>query len=115
MMATTVRGQSPARQTKVMDSYPGPVKKGRTQKNRKIRFCDNEAVPSKPVMIGRGSADDTQTKPSCKVTKCGKSRCKTCKHIVEGDSFMSNVTGKRYNVSSTNTVMSCDTRNVNIM
>ena len=32
MMATTNRGQSPARQTKVMDSYPGPLKKGRAQK-----------------------------------------------------------------------------------
>ena len=109
MMATKNRGQSPARQTKVMDSYPGPVKKGR---NQKIRFCDNEALPSKPVTIGRGLADDSQTKSSCKVTKCGKSRCKTCKHIVEGDSFVSNVTGKRYNVSSTNTIMSCNTRNV---
>ena len=33
MMATLDRGQSPARHTKVMDSYPGPLKKDRPQKN----------------------------------------------------------------------------------
>ena len=32
MMATFNRGQSPARHTKVMDSYPGPLKKDRPPK-----------------------------------------------------------------------------------
>ena len=66
MMAMLDRGQSPARHTKVMDSYPGPLKKDRPQKNHNIRSCDDEAKPSS---VGRGGAEDTQTNPSCKVTE----------------------------------------------
>ena len=46
------------------------------------------------------------------VTKCGSNRCKTCKHIVEGSTFCSNTTGRRYNVKSNNAVMTCATKNV---
>ena len=69
MMATLDRGQSPARHTKVMDSYLGPLKKDRPQKNRNIRSCDDEATSLKPSSVGRGGAEDTQTNPSCKVTE----------------------------------------------
>ena len=55
MMATTNREQSPARQTKVMDSYPGPLKKDRAQKTRS---CDDEATSSKPISIGRDGVED---------------------------------------------------------
>ena len=39
-------------------------------------------------------------------------RCKTCFHIVEGDSFTSNITNVKYNVVSPNSDMDCSTRNV---
>ena len=46
------------------------------------------------------------------VSRCGKNRCKTCKNIVEGDSFCSNTTGKQYTVKSREAVMTCATKNV---
>ena len=57
-------------------------------------------------------AEVSQANPSCSVAKCGKSRCKTCKHIVEGDSFTSNVTGRKYKVISNNPIMSCEARSI---
>ena len=96
----------------MIDSYPGPLKKDRAQKNYKTRSCDDEATSSKPVSIGRDGVEDTQANPSCTVTKCGKSRCKTCKYIVDGDSFTSNTTGRKYNIISNNHTMNCETKNV---
>ena len=46
---------------------------------------------------------------SCSVVACANHRCKT---IVEGNSMTSNVTGRKYNVVSTNDTMSCATKNV---
>ena len=92
MMATSSRGQLPARQTKVVDSCPSPLKEGRTHKNRKTGSSDNDVLSSKPT--GRGRADDFQDQsgdPSGGyVRKCGRSRCKTCTHITEGRTFVSN-------------------------
>ena len=48
---------------------------------------------------------------SC-VVGCGGSRCKTCKHLVVGSSFASNVTGKSYNISCPRGSISCGTKNV---
>ena len=97
--------------TWLKDHYPGPLKEGKTLKRNKISACDNDATASKPVATGR-VVDDTQDRSSSKVTKCGNSRCKTCRHIVEGSSFSSNVTGKKYDVISDGMTMSCDTKNV---
>ena len=43
------------------------------------------------------------------VTKCGSSRCETCKHMVEGDSLISN---NKYNIVSPSSGMDCGTCNV---
>ena len=48
---------------------------------------------------------------SC-VVRCGGSRCKTCKHLVVGNSFASNVTGKSYNISCPRGSIRCGTKNV---
>ena len=44
--------------------------------------------------------------------RCGGSRCKTCKHLVVGNSFASNVTGKSYNISCPRGSIRCGTKNV---
>ena len=66
-------------------------------------------MPSEPTSVGRGMVEATQ--PACTVTKCGSSRCKTCKHMVEGDSLISNVTNSKYNIVSPSG-MDCGTCNV---
>ena len=111
-MVTHNRGRSLARQTKVMDSCHSPLKNGRHTSNS--LSCDNDASTSKPTNVGRVVADDTQDSitKSCLVRKCGKSRCKTCKHIIEGDSFSSNTTSRQYLVVSPNTSITCETKNV---
>ena len=48
---------------------------------------------------------------SC-VVRYGGNRCKTCKHLVVGNSFASNVTGKSYNISCPRGSISCGTKNV---
>ena len=49
-MATSSRGQLPARRTKVVDPCPGPLKEGRKQKNSNIRSRDIDAMASKPAL-----------------------------------------------------------------
>ena len=34
--------------------------------------------------------------PTCNVTKCASKRCMTCKHLVLGSGFSSNLTNKNY-------------------
>ena len=46
---------------------------------------------------------------SC-VVRCGGSRCKTCKHLLVGNSFASNMSGKSY-ISPRGSI-SCGTKNV---
>ena len=46
------------------------------------------------------------------VTKCGSDRCKTCNHLVEGNSFTSNITKVNYNVVSPDDDIDCGTSNV---
>ena len=50
--------------------------------------CRYDAMSSKPI-VGRVMADVPQ---SLRVSKCGSDRCKTCVHIIQGDSFTSNTT-----------------------
>ena len=57
-MATNTRGWSLARQTKVMDSYPSPLKKGR-QGNKNSSY-DNDVASSKPASAGRDTIEATQ-------------------------------------------------------
>ena len=46
------------------------------------------------------------------VCACGSSRCKACRHVSQGSTFVSNVTQKSYNVISSNSLMNCNTTNV---
>ena len=108
-MATNTRGRSLARQTKVMDSYPSPLKKGR--QGDTTSSCDNDVASSKPASVGRDATEATQDTNTV-ASRCGKNRCKTCKHMIEGDSFVSNTTGKKYAIKSREAVMTCTTKNV---
>ena len=73
--------------------------------------CNNDVSPSKPCSQGRGEIDALHANNSC-VVRCGGSRCKTCKHLVVGNSFASNVTRKSYNISCPRGSISCGTKNV---
>ena len=88
-MATNNRGRSLARQTKVMDSCPSPLKKGRHAHTSPS--CDFDVTSQKPTSVGKDVTEVTQDTNTI-VSRCGKNRCKTCKNIVEGDSFSSNTT-----------------------
>ena len=93
-MATKTRGRSLARQTKVTDSCPSPLKKGR--QGNATSSCDNDDVSSKPTHVGRDTTEalqDNDTVVSC----CSSKKCKT---------------GKKYTVKSREAVMTCTTQNV---
>ncbi len=82
-----------------------------------VTVCANNAVSLKPVDTGRDTTDiHTQTNTVdcavCTVCTCGSSRCKTCRHVSQGSTFVSNVTQKSYAVTSSNSSMNCDTANV---
>ena len=109
-MAAVNRGQPPARHTKVVDSYPSPLKEDRPQKNSKP-----DSRPGNDVSLSKSSErsqTDEAVGNTTTVYQCRKPRCKTCKHLREGDKFTSNVTGKTYSVQSRNQVMTCETKNV---
>ena len=89
-MVSFNRGQLPARKTKVVDENQRPLKTGSPGCGG---VCNNDVSPSKPCSQGRGGIDAVHANNSC-VVCCGGSRCKTCKHLVVGNSFASNVTGK---------------------
>ena len=108
-MATKTRGRSLARQIKVTDSCSSPLKKGR--QGSATSSCDIDVVSSKPTHVGRDATEAPQDTDTV-VSRCGSKKCKTCKHIVEGDSFCSNTTGKKYTVKSREAVMTCATQNV---
>ena len=85
-MASINRGQPPAWHTKGVHHGSGCLKAG---SNGLGLDCPNDGIPSKPGVTGRGMADVQMS--FSKVTKCGSDRCKTCIHIVEGNSFTSNL------------------------
>ena len=66
--------------------------------------CRYDAVSSKPIM-GR---DIVEVPQSLRVSKCGSDRCKTCVHMIQGDSFISNT---KYNIVSP-VDMDCGSENV---
>ena len=101
-MASFNRGQPPAQQTKVVHHRPGWIKEGST--GGVSMSCRYDAVSSKPIM-GRDRVDVPQ---SLRVSKCGSDKCKTCVHMVQGDSFISNT---KYNIVSP-VDMDCGSNNV---
>ena len=122
--AAFIRGQSPARQTKVVDHGLGPVKAGQTRLC--VPVCVNDASSSKPTSVGRDVVDGhTQTNSvgcvvdcvvdcevGCVVGVCGSVRCKTCVHMSQGNTFMSNVTQKCYKVINHSGSLTCGTDNL---
>ena len=105
------RGQPPARHTKVVDDNPRPLKLGSTCLY--VPVCAHDVVSSKPISVGRDTADvHTQTTCGCVVSNCGSVRCKTCYYISQGSTFVSNVMKKSYNVVSPNLFMDCNSDNV---
>ena len=98
----------------MVDSCPSPLKEGGTHKNRKTRLLANDVLPLKPMGSGRDDAfQDQSGEPSGGyVRKCGRSRCKTCAHITEGHTFVSIVTGRKYNTISSELTMTCNTENI---
>ena len=110
VFASFSRGQPPARHTKVVDNNLCP-KSGPTRLS--VPVCANDATSSKPTTLGRDVADvHAHTTNNCVVCDCGSVRCKTCKHIYQGRTFVSNVTKKRYDVVSSASSMNCATENV---
>ena len=87
------RGQPPAQQNKVVDSHLCPLKSGGTCLC--VPVCANDTMSLKPASVGRGTVDvhvyvsaQTNNNATCDVCVCGSVRCKTCKHISQGSSFM---------------------------
>ena len=78
MMASFIKGQLPAQQTKVVDHGLGHLKAGPTCLC--VPVCYHDAASSKPSSGGRDVVDiHKQTKWNCVVNVCGSKRCKTCK------------------------------------
>ena len=93
MMASTNRGQpatSPANQCGAPRVW---VLKGG---HISPPCCCCDVMPSKPGLLGRGMIEAKQPtcSPTCNVTKCASKRCMTCKHLVLGSGFSSNLTNK---------------------
>ena len=98
IFASFSRGQPPARYTKVVDDDLRPLKPGQTHLS--VPVCANYVTSPNPTTPGRDVVDvHAHTATSdCIVCNCGSVRCKTCKQICRGSTFVSNVTSKMYNV-----------------
>ena len=107
LMASSSRGQLPAWHTKAVDENQRPLKTG-SPGYRVV--SGNDVTSSKPQ--GRDVIDDSVTKFVCQSVCCGSRKCKTCNHLVEGNTFTSNVTGRTYDVSSPGMCMNCGTKSV---
>ena len=102
VFASFNRGQPPARHTKVVDDNLRPLKSGSTCLY--VPVCVHDVVSAS---VGRDAADlhtHTQTTCGCVVSVCGSSRYKTCEHISQGSTFISNVTKSSMNCTSDNVV-----------
>ena len=111
--ASFLRGQSPARQTKVVDSNLRPLKSGHICLS--VPGCANDATSSNPTTQGRVVAnvhEQTNCNCGCVVSECGSVHCKTCKYISQGNTFTSNVTKRSYEVLSPSTSMNCVSENI---
>ena len=93
-MASFNRGQSLAQQTKVAHQNLGALKAG--SKPFLVSGGDNDAISSKPNIVGRDMVEDVLPSLSCIVNKCGSKNCKMCDHLNEGSNFTSNITNKSY-------------------
>ena len=103
-MASSSRGQLPARHTKAVDENQRPLKTG-SPGYRVV--SGNDVTSSKPCSQGRDVIDDSVTKFVFQSVCCGSR-----KHLVEGNTFTSNVTGRTYDVSSPEMCMDCGTKSV---
>ena len=104
MMASTNREQPLARQTNVVHHESGCLK---ANSNVSPPGCCCDLMPSKPGLLERGMTEAKQPTCSltCNVTKCESKCCMTCKHLVLGSSFSSNLTNKNYNIVNPNDTM----------
>ena len=114
MMASINRGQPLARHTNVVHHESGCLK---ADSKVSPTGCCYDVIPSKPGLPGRGMTEAKQptcspSSPTCNVIKCESKRCMTCKHLVLGNSFSSNLTNKNYNVLSPNDTIDCSSKNV---
>ena len=95
----------------MVDDDLRPLKSGQTCVS--VSVCANDTASSNPTTPGRGAADDhAHTTNNCFVSSCGSVRCKTCKHICQGNTFVSNITRRNYSVVSYDSTMNCATENV---
>ena len=95
----------------MVDNGLCPLKTGSTRLC--VPVCVNDAVFSKPTSAGRNAGDgQAQTNNVNCVCTCGSICCKTCKHVSQDSTFMSNVTRKSYTVVSPSCSMNCATENV---
>ena len=110
-MEVSSRGQLPAWQTKVVDECQSPLKTGTMGLGL---VCSNDVASSKPNTLGRDVTDDSQTSGMNMGTVmcCGSRKCMTCSHLVQGNTFTSNVTNKTYGVICPGTSLGCSTRSV---
>ena len=104
------RGQPPARHTKVVDDDLRPLKTGHTCLS--VPVCTNDTTAPKSASVGRVVVDDHVHTNNCSVCSCGSVRCKMCKHVHTGSTFISYVTQKQYWVISADSSMDCTTANV---
>ena len=71
----------------MVDDNLRPLKSGQTRLS--VPVCVNDATPPNPTTPGRGVADvHTHTNNCCGVCSCDSVRCKTCKHICQGNKFV---------------------------
>ena len=90
-MASSGRGQLPARHTKAVDENQRPLNTGSPGY---MVVSGNDVTSSNPCSQGRDVIDETVTKFVCQSVCCGSRKCKTCNHLVEGNTFTSNVIGR---------------------
>ena len=87
-MQVSSREQLPPWQTKVVDKCLSPLPTGTMGLGL---VCCNDVASSKPNTLGRGVNDDSQTSGISMGTVmcCGRRKCMTCSHLVQGDTFTS--------------------------
>ena len=76
---------------------------------KQTKFIKSKRQPPnlKHLLTNAKFTSQPSTKEGNKVTKCKRSNCSLCQHIIEGNSY--NVNGKIFYVNES---MSCDVKNV---
>ena len=78
-----------------------------------VQVCTNDVTSPNPTTQGRDVAvAHVHINCGCVVSACGSVRCKTCRHISQGNTFNKNVTRRSYKVMTSNTSMTCTSENV---